>query len=720
MPGISGKGLGISAAAVLALAAYAQTPAPQAPAQPTFRTEANYVRVDVYPTKDGAPVTDLTKEDFEIVEGGAPQTIEQFERVLIEGNLPQDLRREPGSVEAGRQAAQNPRARVFVIFLDVNHVEVEGSHNIRRPLVDALNRLIGPEDVFAVMTPDMSAGGITFARKTTTIEGELAKYWTWGQRDRLMSKDAEEEQYKFCYPGRPPTKNCPDTDIGIAEAMIERRRERQTLNALHDLVTYLRGVREERKAILVITDGWRLFHPDTSLARRVNCEVPTGPQVTIDPRTGRPTTKPTPNTRGLTNQDTDPQICERDRMMLAMLEDEQYFRDLLQEANRANASFYPIDPRGLVVFDEPIAKPSTRGFQPMTPLTVDAARLRARLDSLRTLAENTDGLAIVDSNNLAAGMRRVVADLSSYYLLGYYANTKLDGKYHAITVRVRRPGVQVRARRGYMAATPEAVTAAGRGRGPVAAKAGDPGFDAKVAADAEAAAVSAAIGPLAGYTREVPLRVQMAAGWKPGDAASAALWVVGELGGVADAGPQWNEGFDATATLTTPADVTVATGRLTAARGARTFRLVLTPSEPLAAGEYVLRVGARAGPSTIPSREVLRFAIPEAPGSAGALFVRRGPTTGNKEVPTADLRFRRSESVRIEIPTSADAAGTARLLDRTGKPLAVPVAAAIRDDPDGSRWQTAQLALAPLAPGDYVIEIANGERRMLSAFRIVP
>ena len=49
-------------------------------------------------------------------------------------------------------------------------------------------------------------------------------------------------------------------------------------------------------------------------------------------------------------------------MMLAMIEDEQYFRsDVLQEANRANASFYPIDPRGLVVFDEPIAKPTTEG-----------------------------------------------------------------------------------------------------------------------------------------------------------------------------------------------------------------------------------------------------------------------------------------------------------------------------------------------------------------------
>ena len=44
------------------------------------------------------------------------------------------------------------------------------------------------------MTPEMSAGGITFARRTTTIEGELARYWTWGQRDRLVSKDPEEEQ----------------------------------------------------------------------------------------------------------------------------------------------------------------------------------------------------------------------------------------------------------------------------------------------------------------------------------------------------------------------------------------------------------------------------------------------------------------------------------------------------------------------------------------------
>ena len=107
MKGLGARGSGLAVALLFAsyvVSGFSRTqqtqPPPQPPAQPTFRTEANYVRVDVYPTKDGAPVTDLSQEDFEIVEGGAPQKIEQFERVLIEGNLPQDLRREPGSVEA--------------------------------------------------------------------------------------------------------------------------------------------------------------------------------------------------------------------------------------------------------------------------------------------------------------------------------------------------------------------------------------------------------------------------------------------------------------------------------------------------------------------------------------------------------------------------------------------------------------------------------------------
>ena len=154
----------------------------------------------------------------------------------------------------------------------------------------------------------------------------------------------------------------------------------------------------------------------------------------VDPRTGKLTSKETP-------QNVVPRAsCETDRVHLAQIDDWEQFRQMLDEANRANASFYPVDPRGLAVFDTPIMRQDVPGAAPaMVPPAVDAAMLRGRLTSLRTLAEATDGLAIVDSNDLAGGFRRVVADLSSYYLLGYYSTGKLDGRFHAITVKVKIP-----------------------------------------------------------------------------------------------------------------------------------------------------------------------------------------------------------------------------------------------------------------------------------------
>src|ERR1700741_599771 len=74
----------------------------QDPVQPTFRTEANYVRVDVYPTLNGAPLTDLQKDDFEIVEDGPPEPTDAIEHVMVTGGLPQELRGEPTSVAESR------------------------------------------------------------------------------------------------------------------------------------------------------------------------------------------------------------------------------------------------------------------------------------------------------------------------------------------------------------------------------------------------------------------------------------------------------------------------------------------------------------------------------------------------------------------------------------------------------------------------------------------
>ena len=148
--------------------------------QPTFRAGANFVRVDVYPTIKGAAVRDLTQPDFDILEDGVPQKIESFEYVNVRGAGPEAEQHEPNTVAEARQIAETTKGRLFVIFLDTYFVDVAGSHRLQRTLVNFLHRILGPDDMYAVMTPEMSALDISFARRTDTIEGYLSKYWFWG------------------------------------------------------------------------------------------------------------------------------------------------------------------------------------------------------------------------------------------------------------------------------------------------------------------------------------------------------------------------------------------------------------------------------------------------------------------------------------------------------------------------------------------------------------
>src|SRR5262249_45362395 len=149
--------------------------------RPSFHTEANYVRADVYATRDGAPVDDLIQQDFEILEDRVPQKIDQFEHVIISSRTSQPAGRDPVTTADARQIVRDSRARVFVLFLDGNHVEGSASRTIRTTLGKMLDSLIGPDDLIALMMPGMSARDITFGRNTT-LEGILANNW-WGQRD---------------------------------------------------------------------------------------------------------------------------------------------------------------------------------------------------------------------------------------------------------------------------------------------------------------------------------------------------------------------------------------------------------------------------------------------------------------------------------------------------------------------------------------------------------
>src|SRR5690242_14748004 len=122
-------------AASVVLAAQEPPPAQLEP----FRTEVNYIRVDMYPTADGKPVMDLQQDEVEILDEGTPQKIDRFEHVVVRGTRAQTTRREPSTLAEMREATQDVRARLFVLFLDTEHVEFGPSLNIRGPLVQALN-----------------------------------------------------------------------------------------------------------------------------------------------------------------------------------------------------------------------------------------------------------------------------------------------------------------------------------------------------------------------------------------------------------------------------------------------------------------------------------------------------------------------------------------------------------------------------------------------------
>ncbi len=667
-----------------------QDPPPQ-----VFRTQANFVRVDAYPTRNGQPVLDLKAEDFDVFEDDKPQKVETFEHVLIAPAGPQSERSEPNSIEASRQLIANPRNRVFVLFLDTTHVSLDGSWHAREPLIRFIDRLLGPDDLVGVMTPRMSAADVVFARKTVVLADGLRNIWPWGTRGTLL-EDERDFQYESCYPNV--------EQAGVVAEMKARRSERNTLDAMRELVLYLRDMREERKAIITVSEGWLLFRPNAGLTilRKDPFTGKTEPIPGPDPISvgpdGRITTKPR-NAYGNVLPQSE---CDAERQYLSSIDDATYFRDILGDANRANATFYTLDPRGLPVFDTPL------GPAAPVPLAVDAAMLRARLDTLRTLAESTDGMTVQNNNDLDIGLKRIANDLSSYYLLGYYSSSaKLDGKFHTIKVRVKRPGVDVRARRGYRSATEAEVTAAITAATP-------PMSSSKEAATSAMSALSRLRPDWRFSMNAVPVA---AAGSKQ----IAAIWIAGEVPAGA-AGRAWING--GTISLDVRAGDATATARVPVAAGDRSFAVLVKLTMPVSSGPLDVRASiAASDPSAEPFTDILRLDLASSLGQP--MLFRRGPATGNRLVPAGSFQFSRTERAHLEFAATPDAkVGTARMLDKSGEPLTVPVTTGERlDAQSGQRWLTADVTLAALGAGDYVIEFTTGEaasqKKVMTAIRVM-
>jgi len=677
-------------AAVVALGGGAAVGSRAAPVQdaaaqePRFRGGTNLVRLDVYVARDGAAVTDLTADDFEVLEDNAPQQVTSFELVRARGPAAESARVEPSSTAEMRSRLAQPDARVFVLFLDTLHVQVDGSYRAQNPIAALLDRVVGEDDLVGVMTPDISARNVTYSPRTTSIDRMLADNWAWGERGAAVGTDPREAELRQCYPDVPELGTA-----GLAAELIARRRERRTLAALDDLLGELERQREERTFVLLLTEGWTLPRPDDRLARVIRSadgetrQVPGGPVPIGTGPDGRLTTGPAGDrARGA-------QSCERERTLLAASDIEMEYRLMLQRANRANVSFYPIDPRGLVAFDAPIGPD-----RPPGP-AVDAQRLRQRQDGLRTLAAETDGTVVLNTN-IERALPRLLTDIGSYYLLGYVStNPKLDGRYRRLTVRVKRPGLEVRSRPGYLAPS-AAEFSAGQ-----AAPAGTSG-----GAPVQPATVRDALSRLPGGRTRPQLYLQAAGG-------AGFVQATVELDRAVVAAPEWAKGATVRvevgpATIASNAPAT-SSEEIALEAGKRVFALRHPARDLLPPGQYQVRTQVRAEGARIPLTLSTIVTVPPAEALLGSAAVasRRGPGTGRLFEPTADPRFRRTERLQVETPIiAADAVVTARLLNRLGQPMAVPVTLGERlDESLQLRVALAEIALAPLAMGEYVVEV---------------
>ena len=392
-------------------AAQGQKPAAQAQGQqppPTFRTGVNFVRVDVIVTdRDGKPVDDLTEPDFEVSEDGKPQKIETFKVVKVDGSVkpgdpePRQIRTEyDEESEAGRDDV-----RLFAIFLDDYHVRRMSSMAVRPALTAFIQKQLAPNDLVGVMYPLTPVSAMPLTRDQNKLLQAVQHFE--GRKYDYQPKHPFEEQYAM-YPA----------------AVVEKIRNQVTLSALESLVTRMGSLREGRKAVILVSEGF-----SNVLPAQLNDPIASMPGMR----------NPARNSPGMDSVDDRTAFFQN-------IDLQQDLRRVYDAANRNNTAIYTLDPRGLATGEFDISE----GVGQNT----DRLFLSGTLDTLRTLANETDGRAIINRNDLETGLKQVVRDSSAYYLIGYNSSsTAADGKFHEIKVKTKRSGVQLRSRKGYWSLT---------------------------------------------------------------------------------------------------------------------------------------------------------------------------------------------------------------------------------------------------------------------------
>jgi VWFA-related protein len=384
----------------------------QAQQRPVFRGGTHFVRVDAYPVQDGKIIAGLTAADFEISEDGAPQTIESFDFVTFDTFTPEAVRRNPSSQREGFDMAADPRYRVFVLFVDIGGSDLR---YIQQPLISFLDRVLGPNDLFGMLTSRNSAKDLVLGQKSDVTRATIEDLW----RSSLIDRDEADDLLDPC------------GNDGLA--VKARFRLDQIYTALESTVAQLGSLRQERKNVIFVSDALFSPRPDPGILERRRPPLPKAGIVG-----GRVGVGDSQQPRG------NEAMCASEVQRLAMMDFDVRFRQLLKTARQQNVTFYAITPGGLQ------APLGGRGMS-----AVNAAN-----DSVMTLAHETDGIAIVNTNDLTGGMKQIADDLAAYYVLGYYTtNTKFDGGLRRIKVRLKPRGTAIRARREYRAPTEAEIAA---------------------------------------------------------------------------------------------------------------------------------------------------------------------------------------------------------------------------------------------------------------------
>jgi VWFA-related protein len=384
----------------------AQQPQQQPPRDqtPVFRSRVELVTTDVIVRdNNGQFVADLKKEDFEILEDDVQQKVISF--TLTHGGRIYNMAAAPppppteGIILPAPRPTNDAAGRIFLIFVDDLHLDFRNTGRIRDLFKRIAKELIHEGDMFGIVStgPSSIAIDLTYDRKR--LDEAIGKITGGGMKPQEIL-------------------DAPEGAQGVAEI---RYRAHVAFSTAYEIMQKLEEVHNRRKAFIYVSNGYD-FNPFSQTRDKLEREKyarPTGDD-------GQPM-----------NDDVNPFMRQGNQFAEADLVSELSW--LTRQANRANATIYTIDPRGLVGgpdLDDPVDMVEYQNY------------VRTSQDSLRVLADLTGGIAVVNQNDFSKALKRIDNETSDYYVLGYYSsNPDPLKKRRKLEVKVKRPNLTIYSRR---------------------------------------------------------------------------------------------------------------------------------------------------------------------------------------------------------------------------------------------------------------------------------